>query len=147
MASPRNDSNAANRRARTADMCEGQNATSNFHVITHEHMKRIKNNAIVCNIGHFDDEIDRASLQQYTWESIKPQVDHIIFPDSKRIIFLAERRFVNLACGTAHPSYVMSSSFANQTWRRLNDLRIPQIIPSAYMCCQSAWSKKWRVCS
>jgi len=90
-------------------------ATGNFHVITHEHMKRMKNNAIVCNIGHFDNEIDCASLKQYTWENIKPQVDQIIFPNGKRIILLAEGRLVNLACGTGHPSYVMSSSFANQT--------------------------------
>ncbi len=90
-------------------------ATGNFHVITHEHMKRMKNNAIVCNIGHFDNEIDCASLRQYTWENIKPQVDHVIFPDGKRIILLAEGRLVNLACGTGHPSYVMGASFANQT--------------------------------
>jgi len=90
-------------------------ATGNCHVITHQHLKRMKNNAIVCNIGHFDDEIDCASLKQYRWENIKPQVDHIIFPDGKRIILLAEGRLVNLACGTGHPSYVMSSSFANQT--------------------------------
>jgi adenosylhomocysteinase len=90
-------------------------ATGNHYVITHEHMRRMKNNAIVCNIGHFDDEIDCASLKQYNWENIKPQVDHIIFPDGKRIILLAEGRLVNLACGTGHPSYVMSSSFANQT--------------------------------
>jgi adenosylhomocysteinase len=89
-------------------------ATGNYKVITHEHMKRMKNNAIVCNIGHFDNEIDIASLKQYTWENIKPQVDHIIFPDGKRIILLAEGRLVNLGCGTGHPSYVMSSSFANQ---------------------------------
>src|SRR6185369_14344040 len=89
-------------------------ATGNFKVITHEHMKRMKNNAIVCNIGHFDNEIDVASLKQYTWDNIKPQVDHIIFPDGKRIILLAEGRLVNLGCGTGHPSYVMSSSFANQ---------------------------------
>jgi adenosylhomocysteinase len=89
-------------------------ATGNFKVITHEHMKRMKNNAIVCNIGHFDNEIDIASLKQYKWENIKPQVDHIIFPDAKRIILLAEGRLVNLGCGTGHPSYVMSSSFANQ---------------------------------
>ncbi|HET9580063.1 MAG TPA: adenosylhomocysteinase [Usitatibacter sp.] len=88
--------------------------TGNFHVITHEHMKRMKNNAIVCNIGHFDNEIDVASLKQYEWENIKPQVDHVIFPDGKRIILLAEGRLVNLGCGTGHPSYVMSSSFANQ---------------------------------
>jgi len=89
-------------------------ATGNFHVITHEHMKRMKNNAIVCNIGHFDSEIDIASLRQYKWENIKPQVDHIIFPDGKRLILLAEGRLVNLGCATGHPSYVMSSSFANQ---------------------------------
>jgi adenosylhomocysteinase len=90
-------------------------ATGNFHVITHEHLKRMKNNAIVCNIGHFDNEIDVANLKRYPWENIKPQVDHVIFPDGKRIILLAEGRLVNLGCGTGHPSYVMSSSFANQT--------------------------------
>jgi adenosylhomocysteinase len=89
--------------------------TGNYHVINHEHMKKMKNQAIVCNIGHFDNEIDVASLKQYTWDNIKPQVDHIIFPDGKRIILLAEGRLVNLGCGTGHPSYVMSSSFANQT--------------------------------
>jgi adenosylhomocysteinase len=89
-------------------------ATGNFGVITHEHMTRMKHNAIVCNIGHFDNEIDVASLRQYPWDPVKPQVDHIIFPDGKRIILLAEGRLVNLACGTGHPSYVMSSSFANQ---------------------------------
>src|SRR5476649_1567692 len=90
-------------------------ATGNYRVITHDHMKRMKNNAIVCNIGHFDNEIDIASLKQYTWDNIKPQVDHIVFPDGKRVILLAEGRLVNLGCGTGHPSYVMSSSFANQT--------------------------------
>jgi adenosylhomocysteinase len=90
-------------------------ATGNFNVITNDHMKKMKNNAIVCNIGHFDNEIDVASLKQYKWENIKPQVDHIIFPDGKRIILLAEGRLVNLGCATGHPSYVMSSSFANQT--------------------------------
>lgn len=90
-------------------------ATGNYHVITHQHMLKMKDQAIVCNIGHFDNEIDVASLKQYTWENIKPQVDHIIFPDNKRIILLAEGRLVNLGCGTGHPSYVMSSSFANQT--------------------------------
>jgi adenosylhomocysteinase len=89
--------------------------TGNFHVITAEHMKRMKDQAIVCNIGHFDNEIEVAGLKQYQWENIKPQVDHIIFPDGKRIILLAEGRLVNLGCGTGHPSYVMSSSFANQT--------------------------------
>jgi adenosylhomocysteinase len=90
-------------------------ATGNFHVITHDHMKKMKNQAIVCNIGHFDNEIDVASIEKYTWEEIKPQVDHVIFPDGKRIILLAKGRLVNLGCGTGHPSYVMSSSFANQT--------------------------------
>ncbi|TAK88385.1 MAG: adenosylhomocysteinase [Betaproteobacteria bacterium] len=89
-------------------------ATGNYRVITHEHMKRMKNNAIVCNIGHFDNEIDVAGLKSYKWENIKPQVDHIIFPEGKRIILLAEGRLVNLGCATGHPSYVMSSSFANQ---------------------------------
>jgi adenosylhomocysteinase len=89
-------------------------ATGNFHVITKEHMARMKNNAIVCNIGHFDNEIDIAGLKSCKWENIKPQVDHVIFPDGKRIILLAEGRLVNLGCGTGHPSYVMSSSFANQ---------------------------------
>jgi adenosylhomocysteinase len=89
-------------------------ATGNFHVITHDHMKRMKDQAIVCNIGHFDNEIEVAALRQHPWENIKPQVDHVIFPDGKRIILLAEGRLVNLGCGTGHPSYVMSSSFANQ---------------------------------
>jgi len=90
-------------------------ATGNFQVINHNHMKAMKHNAIVCNIGHFDNEIDVASLSKYQWEEIKPQVDHVIFPDGKRIIMLAKGRLVNLGCGTGHPSYVMSSSFANQT--------------------------------
>jgi adenosylhomocysteinase len=89
--------------------------TGNFHVITHDHMAKMKDQAIVCNIGHFDNEIDVASVEGYEWEEIKPQVDHIIFPDGKRIILLAKGRLVNLGCGTGHPSYVMSSSFANQT--------------------------------
>jgi len=89
--------------------------TGNFHVITHDHMTKMKNNAIVCNIGHFDNEIDVASMKKYTWENIKPQVDHIILPSGNRVILLAEGRLVNLGCGTGHPSYVMSSSFANQT--------------------------------
>ncbi len=90
-------------------------ATGNYNVITHDHMIRMKDQAIVCNIGHFDNEIDVASIEKYRWEEIKPQVDHVIFPDGKRIILLAKGRLVNLGCGTGHPSYVMSSSFANQT--------------------------------
>jgi len=90
-------------------------ATGNKHVITHDHMAKMKDQAIVCNIGHFDNEIDIASVEKYTWEEIKPQVDHIIFPDGKKIIMLAKGRLVNLGCATGHPSFVMSSSFANQT--------------------------------
>ena len=90
-------------------------ATGNYHVISHAHMAKMKNQAIVCNIGHFDNEIDVSSLEQYEWDEIKPQVDHVIFPDGKKIILLAKGRLVNLGCGTGHPSYVMSSSFANQT--------------------------------
>src|SRR5450759_2808573 len=94
-------------------------ATGNVSVITHDHMKRMKHNAIVCNIGHFDSEIDIASLKQYPWENIKPQVDHVVFPDGKRLIVLAEGRLVNLGCGTGHPSFVMSNSFTNQTLAQL----------------------------
>ncbi|MFM8460576.1 MAG: adenosylhomocysteinase, partial [Polynucleobacter victoriensis] len=95
-------------------------ATGNYHVITHDHMAKMKDQAIVCNIGHFDNEIDIAGIEKYKWEEIKPQVDHVIFPASngqpeKRLIILAKGRLVNLGCGTGHPSYVMSSSFANQT--------------------------------
>ena len=95
-------------------------ATGNYHVITHDHMAKMKDQAIVCNIGHFDNEIDIASIEKYQWEEIKPQVDHVIFPAAngqpeKRLIILAKGRLVNLGCGTGHPSYVMSSSFANQT--------------------------------
>lgn len=89
-------------------------ATGNYHVVTHDHMKRMRNQAILCNIGHFDSEIDVHSLKQYQWENIKPQVDHVIFPDGKRIILLAEGRLVNLGCATGHPSFVMSASFTNQ---------------------------------
>ena len=89
--------------------------TGNYHVITHDHMAKMKDQAIVCNIGHFDNEIEIAALEKYQWEEIKPQVDHVIFPDGKRIIILAKGRLVNLGCATGHPSYVMSSSFANQT--------------------------------
>ncbi len=89
-------------------------ATGNYNVIDHDHMVRMKDQAIVCNIGHFDNEIDVEGLREYTWENIKPQVDHIVFPDGKRIILLAEGRLVNLGCATGHPSFVMSNSFCNQ---------------------------------
>lgn len=89
--------------------------TGNKSIITHDHMVKMKDEAIVCNIGHFDNEIDIASIEKYKWEEIKPQVDHVIFPDGKKIIMLAKGRLVNLGCGTGHPSFVMSSSFANQT--------------------------------
>src|SRR5699024_4852373 len=88
--------------------------TGNYHVIRNDHMQRMKNQTIVCNIGHFDNEIDVASLKDYNWEEIKPQVDHIIFPDGKRLILLAQGRLVNLGCATGHPSFVMSNSFTNQ---------------------------------
>ncbi|MGY6275661.1 adenosylhomocysteinase [Methylomonas sp. MgM2] len=94
-------------------------ATGNVSVITHDHMKAMRDQAIVCNIGHFDSEIEIAALRQYTWENIKPQVDHVIFPDGKRIIVLAEGRLVNLGCATGHPSFVMSNSFCNQVLAQL----------------------------
>ena len=93
--------------------------TGNYHVITHEHMLNMKDQAIVCNIGHFDNEIDVASLKQYEWENVKPQVDQIIFPDGKRITLLAEGRLVNLGCATGHPSFVMSASFTNQVMAQI----------------------------
>jgi adenosylhomocysteinase len=105
--------------------------TGNYHVITHDHMAKMKDQAIVCNIGHFDNEIEVAAIEKYQWEEIKPQVDHVIFPDGKRIILLAKGRLVNLGCGTGHPSYVMSSSFANQTiaqielWRERESGKYP----------------------
>ena len=89
-------------------------ATGNYNVIRHDHMVRMKHQSILCNIGHFDNEIDVASLDQYEWDNIKPQVDHVIFPDGKRIILLAGGRLVNLGCATGHPSFVMSNSFTNQ---------------------------------
>jgi len=95
-------------------------ATGNFKVISHDHLKHMKNQAIVCNIGHFDSEIDVASLRKYKWENIKPQVDHVIFPDGKRIILLAEGRLVNLGCATGHPSFVMSNSFTNQVLAQID---------------------------
>ena len=104
-------------------------ATGNYHVITHDHMRRMKHNAIVCNIGHFDNEIDVASLRQYRWERIKPQVDQVIFPDGKAIILLAEGRLVNLGCATGHPSYVMSSSFANQVLAQIELHTHPERYP------------------
>jgi len=94
-------------------------ATGNYHVITRAHMERMKDQAIVCNIGHFDNEIDVAGLEDLTWEEIKPQVDHVIFPDGKRIILLAKGRLVNLGCATGHPSFVMSASFTNQTMAQI----------------------------
>jgi adenosylhomocysteinase len=94
-------------------------ATGNYHIITHDHMRQMKNESIVCNIGHFDNEIDVASLSEYTWDEIKPQVDHVIFPDGKRIILLARGRLVNLGCATGHPSFVMSNSFTNQVMAQI----------------------------
>ncbi len=101
-------------------------ATGNFHVISHDHMAAMKDQAIVCNIGHFDNEIDVASLEQYTWDNIKPQVDHVIFPDGKRIILLAQGRLVNLGCATGHPSFVMSNSFTNQVLAQMELWQHPE---------------------
>ena len=101
-------------------------ATGNKHVITHDHMLAMKDEAIVCNIGHFDNEIDISSVEKYTWEEIKPQVDHIVFPDGKKIIMLAKGRLVNLGCGTGHPSFVMSASFANQTIAQIEMFTHPE---------------------
>ena len=113
-------------------------ATGNVNVVTHDHMKNLKNESIVCNIGHFDNEIDVAGLRQYTWENIKPQVDQVIFPDGKRITLLAEGRLVNLGCGTGHPSFVMSASFTNQVlaqielWERSEQYEIDvHVLPKA----------------
>jgi adenosylhomocysteinase len=105
------------------DACSEANifvtATGNFQVIGHDHLLKMKDQSIVCNIGHFDNEIDVASLSKYTWENIKPQVDHVIFPDGKRIILLAQGRLVNLGCATGHPSFVMSNSFTNQVMAQI----------------------------
>jgi len=113
-------------------------ASGNVNVVTHDHMKRLKNESIVCNIGHFDNEIDVAGLRQYTWENIKPQVDQVIFPDGKRITLLAEGRLVNLGCGTGHPSFVMSASFTNQVlaqielWERSEQYSVDvHVLPKA----------------
>jgi adenosylhomocysteinase len=122
-------------------------ATGNLHVITHDHMLRMKDQAIVCNIGHFDNEIQVAALKQHKWENIKPQVDHVIFPDGKRIILLAEGRLVNLGCGTGHPSYVMSSSFANQVLAQIELFANTNNYRSASTCCRSTSTKKSRACS
>jgi adenosylhomocysteinase len=93
--------------------------TGNVDVITHDHMQAMKHESIVCNIGHFDSEIDVASLRQYEWVNVKPQVDQILFPDGKRITLLAEGRLVNLGCATGHPSFVMSASFTNQVMAQI----------------------------
>jgi adenosylhomocysteinase len=101
------------------DACSEANifvtCTGNYHVINHDHMLKMRDQAIVCNIGHFDNEIDVTSMKKYQWDNIKPQVDHIILPSGRRIILLAEGRLVNLGCATGHPSFVMSNSFTNQT--------------------------------
>ena len=123
-------------------------ATGNVNVITHDHMMRMKNNAIVCNIGHFDSEIDIASLKQYKWDNIKPQVDHVIFPSGKRLIVLAEGRLVNLGCGTGHPSFVMSSSFTNQVLAQI-ELFAQQRASTRRRstCCRSSSTRKSRACT
>ena len=123
--------------------------TGNKDVIRHEHMAAMKDQAIVCNIGHFDNEIDVASLEKYEWEEIKPQVDHVIFPDGKQIILLAKGRLVNLGCGTGHPSFVMSSSFANQTIAQIelftHSRRTTR--PARSTCCPSTSTRRSRACT
>ena len=101
-------------------------ATGNIDIITYDHMSKMKNNAIVCNIGHFDSEIDIASLSNCEWNEIKPQVDHVTFPDGKKIIILAKGRLVNLGCATGHPSYVMSNSFTNQVLAQIDLYNNPE---------------------
>ena len=117
-------------------------ATGNYSVINHSHMVKMKNQAIVCNIGHFDNEIDVASLDSCKWEEIKPQVDHVIFPDGKRIILLAKGRLVNLGCGTGHPSYVMGSSFANQTIAQIELFSNLKTIHWVFIHYLNIWMKK-----
>jgi len=113
-------------------------ATGNVNVVTHDHVKAMKNESILCNIGHFDNEIDVAGLRQYTWENVKPQVDQVVFPDGKRVTLLAEGRLVNLGCGTGHPSFVMSASFTNQVlaqielWERSEQYSVDvHVLPKA----------------
>jgi len=123
-------------------------ATGNKDVITREHMARMKDQAIVCNIGHFDNEIDVAGLKECRWENIKPQVDHVIFPDGKRIILLAEGRLVNLGCGTGHPSYVMSSSFANQVIAQIELFQSKDRYETGKVfCCPNISMKRSPACS
>ncbi len=121
--------------------------TGNFHVITHDHMAAMKDQAIVCNIGHFDNEIDVASLKKYQWENIKPQVDHIIFPDGKRIILLAEGRLVNLGCATGHPSFVMSNSFTNQTLAQIDLWKTARPTSPGCTSCRKNSTRRWRGCT
>jgi adenosylhomocysteinase len=129
-----------------ADKCDiFVSATGNKNVIRYEHMAAMKDEAIVCNIGHFDNEIDVASLEKCKWDEIKPQVDHVIFPDGKKITLLAKGRLVNLGCATGHPSFVMSSSFANQTIAQIELFTNTKRVRS--MCCLSTSTKKWRVCT
>jgi len=117
-------------------------ATGNVSVITHDHMRAMKNEAIICNIGHFDSEIDIASLRQYTWDNIKPQVDHVIFPDGKRITVLAEGRLVNLGCATGHPSFVMSASFTNQVIAQIELWNNPDQYENRFTCYQSILTRR-----
>jgi adenosylhomocysteinase len=123
-------------------------ATGNVRVITRADMEQMRDQAIVCNIGHFDSEIDIAGIRDLPWENIKPQVDHVIFPDGKRIIILAEGRLVNLGCATGHPSFVMSNSFTNQVLAQM-ELWQQFIEPmnTRSTCCPSIWTKRWPACT
>lgn len=122
-------------------------ATGNIDVITLDHMRQMKDRAIVCNIGHFDSEIQIASLSNYTWDEVKPQVDEVVFPDGKRLIVLAKGRLVNLGCATGHPSFVMSASFTNRCWRRSSCGTTRASTSGRSMSCPSTWMRRWRPCT
>ena len=122
-------------------------ATGNVDVITLDHMRAMKDRAIVCNIGHFDSEIQVAALRNYRWHNVKPQVDEIEFPDGKRILLLAEGRLVNLGCATGHPSFVMSASFTNQTLAQIELWTNPaQATPTRSTPCPRSSTRRWRRC-
>ena len=117
-------------------------ATGNVDVITLDHMRAMKDRAIVCNIGHFDSEIQIAALRNFKWEEVKPQVDEVVFPDGKRLIVLAEGRLVNLGCATGHPSFVMSASFTNQTLAQIELFKITTATRTRSMCCRSISTRR-----
>ena len=122
-------------------------ATGNVDIITVDHMREMKDRAIVCNIGHFDSEIQINALKNFKWTNIKPQVDEVEFPDQKKIIVLSEGRLVNLGNATGHPSFVMSASFSNQTIAQIELWKTTSTMKTKSMCCRSIWMRKWRACT